>query len=58
MWKLQATQRIGQAARLTLTLDNLFDYQPEYHYFNSPFTDGIAVMAGLSVDIDKVLKNK
>ena len=51
IWKLQATQRIGSVARLSFTVDNLFDYNPEYHYFNSPFTDGVAVMIGASIDL-------
>lgn len=46
LWKLQATQRIYDKVRLTLTIDNIFDYNPTYHYFNSPFTDGVAVMVG------------
>lgn len=51
IWKLQATQRIYDKVRMTFTLDNLFDYNPTYHYFNSPFTDGIAVMIGATVTL-------
>ena len=55
LWKLSVTQRIGQAFKLTLAADNLLNYKPKYHYFNSPMTDGINLMLGLSIDIDKLL---
>ena len=51
IWKLQAAQRIKNCCRVTLTIDNIFNYEPEYHYFNSPFTDGIAVMAGVTISL-------
>ena len=54
LWKLSAIQRFGKAVRLTLTADNLLNYKPKYYYFNSPMTDGINLMLGLSVDIDKL----
>ena len=51
IWKLQAAQRIKDCCRVTLTIDNIFNSEPEYHYFNSPFTDGIAVMAGVTISL-------
>ena len=54
LWKFSATQRIGKAFKVTAALDNLFNYKPKYHYFNSPLTDGINLMVGLSVDIEKL----
>ena len=54
VWKLSAVQRIGSAVRLTVAVDNLFDYKPEYYYLNAPLTDGIALQVGMSVDIDKL----
>lgn len=56
LWKLQLVNRFGrkQAVRLTLTVDNLFNYKPDYYYLNCPLTDGISFMAGLSIDIDKL----
>ena len=54
LWKLSAIQRFGTAVRLTLTADNLLNYKPKYYYFNSPMTDGINLMLGLSVDMDKL----
>jgi outer membrane receptor for ferrienterochelin and colicins len=54
LWKLSAVQRFGQAVKLTLALDNLFNYRPRHYYFNSPMTDGTNLMLGLSLDIDKM----
>lgn len=54
LFKLQMVNRFGKAVRLTLTVDNLFDYKPDYYYLNCPLTDGISFMAGLSIDIDKL----
>ena len=51
MWKLLVTQRIAKAFKLTATVDNIFNYNPKYHYFNSPFTDGTSFLVGLSIDL-------
>ena len=53
LWKLSTIHRLGKAVKVTAALDNLLNYKPKYHYFNSPLTDGINLMVGLSVDIDK-----
>lgn len=50
LWKLMLTQRFYDRVKMTLTIDNILDYKPEYHYFNAPFTDGTKVLLGLSVD--------
>ena len=54
LWKLSVVQRFGKAVKVTTAFDNLLNYKPKYHYFNSPLTDGINLMVGLSVDIDKL----
>jgi len=54
LWKLSTVQRFGKAVRLTLALDNLFNYIPTYYYYNAPVTDGISFQAGVSVDIDNL----
>ena len=54
LWKLSLVQRIGQVVKITVALDNLFNYKPEYYYLNSPLTDGTNLMIGLSVDVDKI----
>ncbi len=52
LWKLMLVQRVWNRAKVTLTLDNLFNYKPDYYYFNAPATDGINVMVGVSIDIN------
>ncbi len=54
IWKLSTIHRIGKALKLTLALDNLFNYRPKYYYYNAPITDGINFMAGVSIDIDRL----
>lgn len=54
LWKLSTVHRLGRAVRLTLALDNLFNYRPKYYYLNSPVTDGINFQIGLSLDVHKL----
>ena len=56
MWKLMISNRIGKAVKLNVTVDNLLNYKPKYYYLNAPLTDGVNLMAGLSIDIDKLVK--
>lgn len=56
IWKLSVIQRVWRGISLTLAVDNLFNYRPEYYYSNSPSTTGIAGSVGLSIDIDKMFK--
>lgn len=58
LWKLFLQNCIGKSLKLNVTLDNLLNYRPAYYYLNSPVTDGISVMVGVSVDIDKMLSKK
>lgn len=55
LWKLQATGHIASWARVTFTIDNIFNYRPEYYYLNAPLTTGTSFMGGLSVDVDKII---
>lgn len=54
LWKLQMSARISSFAKVSVTLDNLFNYRPDYYYYNSPLTTGFNAMVGLSLDIDKL----
>lgn len=54
LWKLSLAQRLGSAVKVTLAIDNLFDYTPDYYYLNAPLTDGATLQVGLSIDIDKL----
>ncbi len=49
LWKLSATASFRNHIKLTLAVDNLFNYKPKYYYLNAPLTDGANFMAGLSV---------
>lgn len=51
LWKLSVVQTFFGKLKLTLALDNLFNYKPRYYYLNAPLTDGISLMAGLSLQI-------
>lgn len=51
LWKLQATTRFWNKVRATFTIDNLFNYRPEYYYYNAPLTQGINFLGGVSVDL-------
>lgn len=51
IWKLSVAQTITKYARLTLAVDNLFNYKPKYYYLNCPLTDGANFMAGVAFDI-------
>lgn len=54
LWKLSLVQNIARAFHLTVAVDNLLNYKPEYYYLNCPLTDGANLMVGLSIDIDKL----
>lgn len=56
MWKLILSQKIWEGARVSLTVDNLFNYVPSRYYNNSPATRGTTFSAGLSLDIDRLFK--
>lgn len=53
LWKLTSTLQIAKRVKVSLALDNLFNYKPKYYYLNCPLTDGMNFMAGLSVDLYK-----
>ena len=56
VWNLNIIHDIWKGINVTMGIDNLFNYVPEYYYSNSPSTTGITVWAGLSLDIDKFFK--
>lgn len=58
IWKLSLTQRIWRGVNVTLAVDNLFNYRPDYYYSNSPSTTGTACSVGLSLDIERMFKKK
>lgn len=54
MWKLTLSQRIWNGINVNATVDNLFNYVPDYYYNNSPSTIGTSFSIGLSVDMDRM----
>ena len=56
LFKLAVVQRFSKSVKLSVALDNLFNYKPEYYYLNCPLTDGMNLQVGLSVDVDKLFK--
>lgn len=54
MWKLNFTQRVWQGIRVNATVDNLFNYVPDYYYNNSPATTGTTFSVGLSLDVEEL----
>ena len=50
LWKLQVVQQFGKYVKLTLAVDNLLNYKPDYYYLNCPLTDGASFLAGVSFD--------
>ena len=56
LWRLTLCHQFKRGITLTATIDNLFDYRPSYYYSNSPATPGRTFAAGLSVDIEKLVK--
>lgn len=59
MWKFVASQLLMKnAARISLTIDNLFNYKPDYYYNNSPTSLGTTASVSLTLDIDNFFVNK
>jgi len=51
LWKLMLVGRLWNRAKVSLTVDNLLNYKPDYYYLNAPVTDGTNVMIGLAIDL-------
>lgn len=58
IWKISVFQRIFKGANLTFTVDNIFNYRPNYYYSNSPTTTGTTCSIGLSLDIEQFVNKK
>ena len=58
LWKLTLSQDIWKGIRVTLAVDNLFNYVPSYYYYNSPATTGTTFYAGVSLDIDRFFRSR
>lgn len=58
LWKLNLSQRVWQGVNITLSVDNLFNYRPDYYYNNSPGTTGTTCSLGVSIDVERLIKKK
>ena len=58
LWKLSLAQRVWRGVQITLAVDNLFNYRPDYYYSNSPSTTGTTCAVGLSLDIEQLCKKR
>ncbi len=58
IWKLSLSQRVCRGVNVTLAVDNLFNYRPDYYYNNSPSTTGTTCSVGLSLDLERLFKKK
>ena len=56
LWKLTLSQNIYRGIKVSLIVDNIFNYIPEYYFNNSPSTTGTTAAAGLSFDIEQFFK--
>ncbi len=56
IWKLMLTQKIYKGLNLNCSIDNLFNYIPDYYYGNSPATTGTTFLVGVALDIERFFK--
>ena len=51
LWKLSLTQQLWKRTKVTIALDNLLNYKPDYYYLNAPVTDGTNLLVGISINL-------
>ena len=56
IWDLTFSVGVFKGVNMNLAINNLFNYVPDYYYFNSPTTTGANLTLGLSLDIDRFFK--
>ncbi len=54
IWKLTLSQRIMNWLKINFAADNIFNYQPDVYYSNSPSTSGTTCSFGVSIDVDRI----
>ena len=50
IWKFSVSQSFGRCVTLSMAVDNLFNYRPDYHYLNAPLTDGTDFQIGVRIN--------
>ena len=58
IWKLTLSQSVWRGIDVNIVVDNLFNYVPKYYYNNSPVTNGTTLAAGVSLNIEEMVKRK
>lgn len=58
LWKMSLVQHLWRGIDLTLAVDNIFNYRPDYYYSNSPGTTGTTCSVGLSLSVEQLCKKK
>lgn len=58
IWKLSVTQQLLNGIAISLAIDNIFNYRPDYYYSNSPTTTGTTFLMGLSMDVEQLCRKK
>ncbi|MDR1757441.1 MAG: TonB-dependent receptor [Bacteroidales bacterium] len=58
IWKLSVNQCFFKSYTLSLGIDNLFNYKPKIHTFNTSLSPGITFFAGLSIRFNEIFKKK
>lgn len=51
IWKFSMVHSLSKHVKLSLAVDNILNYKPEYYYLNCPLTDGANFMAGMILEI-------
>lgn len=51
LWKLTVAQTFFRKLKLTVALDNLFNYRPRYYYLNAPMTEGVNALVSASITL-------
>ncbi len=47
IWKLSSVHSWGEHLTVSIAVDNIFNYRPEYYYSNAPITTGANLMVGV-----------
>jgi len=56
LWRMMLQQRVWKGIKINLTIDNLFDFTPDFYGYSSPMTTGRSFSIGASIDIDRWFK--
>ncbi len=55
LWDMNIQQKVWKGIKLSLKINNLLNYIPEFYGNNSPATTGITLLGGISLDLDQLI---